>query len=123
MKKFYLLLSAALLGAGVASAEAPTLETVWQKYYTDGYAFDSWPSERPTPNVNWDSTTDIINGNGSRTGIGMNGKVYTINCRTMSIMELSKDGMKDVYKLPSLKGQKFKFNEMTEAFTELEADD
>lgn len=48
----------------------------------------------------------------------MNGKVYTLNCKTMNIMEVSKEGLKDVYQLPSLAGQTFKYNEMDEDFTE-----
>ena len=112
MKKFYLFLSAALLGAGVASAEAPTLETVWQKYYTD-FAFDSWN----VSNVDWSKPEEITGGYGSRIGIGMNGKVYTLNCKTMSIMEVSEDGLKDVYQLPSLAGKTFDYNLMDEAFT------
>lgn len=118
MKKFYLLLSAAILAAGVASAQ--TLTTVWQKYYTD-FAFDSWGFTNvdgvPTPN--WNSTDAITNGYGSRLAVGMNGKIYTLNCKTMSIMEVCQDGtLKDVYKLPSLAGQTFNYNEMDEAFTE-----
>lgn len=113
MKKFYLLLSAALLGAGVASAEAPTLETVWQEYYTD-FAFDSWN----ITTIDWSKPDAITGGYGSRLGIGMNGKVYTLNCKTMNIMEVSKEGLKDVYQLPSLAGQTFKYNEMDEDFTE-----
>ncbi|MDE5568934.1 MAG: hypothetical protein K2J12_10915, partial [Muribaculaceae bacterium] len=88
MKKFYLFLSAAILGAGVASAEAPTLETVWQKYYT-GFAFDSWNVNT----VDWSKPTEITGGYGSRLGIGMGGKVYTLNCKTMSIMEVTNEGL------------------------------
>ncbi len=115
MKKFYLFLSAAILGAGVASAEAPTLETVWQKYYTDDYAFDSWDVKT----IDWSKPDAITGGCGSRLGIGMGGKVYTLNCKTMSIMEVTNEGLKDVYKLPSLEGKTFKYNEMDEAFTEM----
>ena len=113
MKKFYLFLGAALLGAGAACAAEPTLETVWQKYYTD-YAFDSWNVNT----IDWSKPGEITAGTGSRIAVGMNGKLYTLNCKTMSIMELTEEGMKDVYALPSLAGETFTYNEMDDAFTE-----
>ena len=102
-----------LLGAGAACAAEPTLETVWQKYYTD-FNFDAWTGTA----VNWNATP-IMGGTGSRVGTGMNGKVYTINCQTMTIMELSEEGIKtDAYKLPSLAGRTITYGATDDSFTE-----
>lgn len=104
MKKFYLPIVAAatLFGANVATAAEPTLTAVWTK-------ISEWPGDAwagATTPINWNASNDMMGTNtGSRWGVGMNGKIYAVNCRTMSIMEFDQDGYRDVYKLPSLEGK------------------
>ncbi len=99
--------AATLFGANVASAAEPTLTEVWSNVCD--WPADAWGGA--TAPIDWNAENDMMGTNtGSRWGVGMNGKIYAVNCRTMSIMEFDKDGYRDVYKLPSLAGKQLVYN-------------
>lgn len=63
---------------------------------------DDWNGDAP----DWTSTDEIKKVMSIRFATGKDGKLYTVNMKTMSIAEIGKDGVvKDLYKLPSLAGQ------------------
>lgn len=113
MKKFYLPLVAAatILGAGSAFAQEPELTQVWSKIYD--WQADSWGSAAP----NWSNPEAIKSGACTRVGVGINGKLYSVNMQTMSIMEFDAEGNRDVYKLPSLEGRTISYNLTDESFS------
>lgn len=102
MKKH--LLSLALLAAVAVpfntNAQA-TLETVWQTYYED--PGNDWNGADP----DWTSTDAIKPTGCMRFAHGRDGRIYTVNMRTMSIAEITKDGVSDLYKLPALEGNDY----------------
>lgn len=116
MKKFYLSLFAAAL-AGSAFAQAPELTEVWSKIYD--WKADSWSGTAP----NWSNPQEIKSGACTRVGVGVNGKIYSVNMLTMSIMEFDAEGNRDVYKLPSLEGRTISYNLTDEAFSPTTAPD
>lgn len=113
MKKFYLPLVAAatMFGAGSAFAQEPELTQVWSKIYE--WNADSWGSAAP----DWSNPEAIKTGACTRVGVGINGKLYSVNMLTMSIMEFDEEGNRDVYKLPSLEGRTLSYNLTDEGFT------
>lgn len=117
MKKYYLPFVAAvtLFGANVAfAADEPSLTQIWANIYE--WPGDAWAGA--TNPIDWDAANDMMGINtGSRWGVGLGGKIYAVNCRTMSIMAFDADGYKDVYKLPSLKGKTITYNATDEAFS------
>lgn len=102
MKKHLLTLAAvaALTPAFNANAEA-TLTEVW-KY--QGHELNAdWDGTAP----NWNSSDAIKSMSCTRFATGRDGRMYTVNMKTMSIAEITKDGMKDLYKLPPLEGEDY----------------
>lgn len=98
------LLSLALAAAALVpafNADAQTLTEVW-RYMTDEYN-GSWDSGAP----DWSSEDAIKKQSCTRFAHGRDGKMYTVNMKTMSIAEITKDGFKDVYKLPKLEGDDY----------------
>lgn len=99
MKKHLLTLAAAvaLINPFSANAQA-SIEQVW--LYQNAELNADWDGEAP----NW-SNPDVIKSKAcTRFATGKDGRIYTINMKTMSIAEITKDGMVDRYKLPSLEG-------------------
>ncbi len=97
MKKQLLSLALAAVIAPAFSVSAQgTLTEIW-RYVTDEYTAE-WDSEAP----NWSSANEIKGKSCTRFAHGRDGKLYTINMKTMSIAEITKDGFKDLYKLPAL---------------------
>lgn len=92
-----LALAAVLTPAFNANSQA-TLTEVW-KYQGPELNAD-WDSNAP----DWTSTDAIKQKSCTRFATGRDGRIYTINMKTMSIAEITKDGMKDLYKLPKLEG-------------------
>lgn len=85
-----------------AEGETPTLTEIWK--YQGVELNDGWDGTAPA----WSSEDAIKSKPCARFATGKDGHIYTINMMTMSIAEITKDGMKDLYKLPSLEGRSFK---------------
>lgn len=104
MKKLLLSCACAAMIAPAfnASAGEASITEVW-RYMTNEYNADWIPSDQ-TPAPQWDAD-EVMPVTCTRMGFGRDGKIYTVNMKTMSIAEITKDGFKDVYKLPSLKGR------------------
>lgn len=99
MKKFYATLFVAALGAGTMFAQEPEFSTVWVKHYdVEVGAFDPAAPD-------WNSADAIKTQPGMRNATGVDGKLYGIDMRTMSITEFDKDGYRKAFDLPSLAGQ------------------
>ncbi len=100
MKKQLLAIAAvaALTPSFNANAEA-SLTELWK--YKGAELNDGWDANDP----NWASEDAIKSKSCSRFATGKDGRIYTINMMTMSIAEVTKDGVKDLYKLPSLEGR------------------
>ncbi len=81
------------------NAVQPTLTEVWKM--SDPDLNDGWDGTAPS----WDTPDAIKSKPCTRFATGMDGKIYTVNMRTMSIAEVTADGVKDVHKLPSLEGR------------------
>lgn len=94
MKKQLLALAAVAILAPAVSAQTGLTEK-WSYETTDLTAL--WNGDAP----DWKSTDAIKKEPCARVGVGHDGKVYTINMKTMSIAELSASGWKDLYKLPT----------------------
>lgn len=75
-----------------------TLTEIW-KYQGPELNAD-WDGDAP----NWTSSDAIKQKSCTRFATGRDGRMYTLNMKTMSIAEISADGMKDLYKLPALEG-------------------
>ena len=99
MKKQLLSLAATALMMPAVSALAEGGITELWKYETKDLNA-TWTAAAP----DWSSANAIKATSCSRFGSGQNGKIYTVNMQTMSIAEITKDGWKDTYKLPSLEG-------------------
>lgn len=123
MKKFYLPLVAAatLFGANVAfAADEPTLTEIWSNI-TD-WEGDAWGGIPAS--IDWSASNDMMGiSTGTRWGVGVNGKIYAVNERTMSIMAFDADGYRDVYKLPSLAGKTITYNAANADFTQTTSPD
>ncbi|MDE6368520.1 MAG: hypothetical protein K2K94_04700, partial [Muribaculaceae bacterium] len=81
---------------------------VWKTRTTE--LNDDWDGTAP----NWSNPEAIKSTTCARFATGKDGRIYTINMKTMSITEISKDGVIDLYKLPSLEGRKFTDTEGTQ---------
>lgn len=101
MKKLYfpLVAVATLFGVNSVCAQEAELTEVWTKIYH--FDADKWSGAAP----DWSNPEKIKDGSCTRIGTGLNGKIYSLNMRTMSIMEFDAEGNRDVYKLPSLEGR------------------
>ncbi|MDE6369356.1 MAG: phosphodiester glycosidase family protein, partial [Muribaculaceae bacterium] len=71
-----------------------------QWYVVDSSLNDGWDATAP----DWSSLTSVKAKECPRFATALNGKIYTVNMKTMSIMEIDGNGRRDVYKLPSLPG-------------------
>lgn len=101
MKKHLLSLAViAAIGASVNAYAEATLTEVWKSRTTEFN--DDWDATAP----NWASEDAIKSTTCARFATGKDGRIYTINMKTMSIAEITADGVKDLYKLPSLEGRK-----------------
>lgn len=98
MKKQLLSFALAAVLAPAFNSNAQTLTEVW-RYMTDEYNA-SWDDGVP----NWTSETEIKKESCARMATARNGKMYTINMKTMAIMEITADGFKEFRKLPKLEG-------------------
>ena len=99
MKKHLLsVLAAALIVPAVSINAGSGLTQLWKYETKDLNA--TWTTAAP----DWSSETAIKATSCSRFGHGKDGKIYTVNMKTMSIAEITENGWKDVYKLPSLAG-------------------
>lgn len=102
MKKFITLAVLAAIGISTnAYADEATLTEVWKTRTTQ--LNDDWDSTAP----DWNSADAIKATSCARFATGKDGRIYTINMMTMSIAEISADGVTDLYKLPSLEGRIF----------------
>ncbi len=100
MKKQLLSLAIiAAMGSSYSVNAEPALTQVWK--YQSEVLNDGWDGTAP----NWSSPDAIKSKPCTRFATGHDGKLYTINMMTMSIAEITADGFKDVYKLPSLEGR------------------
>lgn len=79
----------------------PELTEMW-KYLTEDLN-DGWDPTVP----DWASEDAIKANSCPRFATGMDGKLYTVNMKTMSIAEITENGFADKYKLPSLEGRAF----------------
>lgn len=77
---------------------ALTMTEMWSRI--DNSFDDGWDATAP----DWSNPTAIKSKSCPRYATAMNGKFYTVNMRTMSIMEIDANGCRDVYKLPVLDG-------------------
>ena len=99
MKKQLLTLAAAMALVPSFSANAQAeIEQVW--LYQNAILNDGWDGTAP----NWASEDAIKSKPCARFATGKDGRMYTINMMAMSIAEVTKDGLVDLYKLPSLEG-------------------
>lgn len=98
MKKQLLSLVLAAALAPAFNANAQTLTEVWK--YQGQELNGRWDADAP----DWSSTDAIKKTSCTRFATGRDGRMYTLNMKTMSIAEISADGMKDLYKLPALQG-------------------
>lgn len=101
MKKQLLSLAVlATLGLSFDAFAEATLAEVWKTRTTE--LNDDWDSTAP----NWSNPEAIKATTCARFATGKDGRIYTINMKTMSIAEVTKDGVVDLYTLPSLEGRK-----------------
>ena len=61
---------------------------------------DGWDATAP----DWSSSTAVKAKECPRFATALDGKIYTVNMKTMSIMEVDANGARDAYKLPALPG-------------------
>ncbi|MDE5555741.1 MAG: hypothetical protein K2J10_11255, partial [Muribaculaceae bacterium] len=102
MKKQLLSLAVlATLGLSFDAFAEATLTEVWKTRTTE--LNDDWDPTSP----DWSNPDAIKSTTCARFATGKDGRIYTINMKTMSIAEISKDGVTDLYKLPSLEGRRF----------------
>lgn len=87
---FFLL--AAIVSAGLHAAE--TITGVWS-YGTDELNAD-WSGAAP----DWSNPDAVKAASCARFATAADGKIYTVNMKTMSIAEITADGWKDLYPLP-----------------------
>lgn len=92
-KKFMAVVASAFIGCAAMVAEG-SIEQIWTFGTTELNA--DWSGDAPM----WSSPTDIKSKSCARFATAADGKVYTVNMRTMSIAEITGSGWKDVYKLP-----------------------
>lgn len=81
-----------------ANAEVATLTQKWT--YSSEQLGAGWDAAAP----NWSSTDAIKSKSCARFATAADGKIYILNMKTMSIAQVTADGIKDLYKLPSLEG-------------------
>lgn len=102
MKKLLLSLAMILGMAPVVSVNAATEPTLTQEWLWGGEGWgDGWDGTAP----NWSSTDAIKSKACTRFATAKDGKVYLLNMKTMSIAQVTADGVQDLYKLPSLEGK------------------
>lgn len=103
MKKLYLAFMAAAATFSATAAE-PTLTQMWSKIYD--WNADAWGwtvGNEPS----WNATENVMGtATGSRWGVGMDGKIYSINCFNNSLISFDGESMNPTaVKLPSLTGK------------------
>ncbi len=105
MKKLYLSIMAAAAAMSMSAAE-PALTEMWSKIYD--WQADAWGYNKDTQTPDWSATEGVMGAaTGSRWGIGMNGKVYSINCYNNSLISFDAEGLNPTaVKLPTLEGKK-----------------
>lgn len=103
MKKLLLSLAVVLglMPAINANAADATITQKWM--YSSEELGDGWDGTAP----NWSSTDAIKAQACARFATGGDGKVYILNMKTMSIAQITDEGIKDLYKLPSLEGRSY----------------
>lgn len=102
MKKQLLSLSLAMaLFPAINADAAASLTEVWNVMSGDFNA--NWDPTAP----DWNSADAVKSETCARFATGKDGKMYTINMKTMSITEITADGFKDKYKLPQLEGDDY----------------
>ncbi len=100
MKKLLLSL-AVVLGLMPAINTNAADATLTQKWIYSSEALGTgWDGTAP----NWSSADAIKAQSCSRFATAKDGKIYILNMKTMSIAQITADGIKDLYKLPSLEG-------------------
>ena len=75
-----------------------TMTEMWSR--VDSSLDDGWDATAP----DWSSTSAVKAKSCPRFATALNGKFYTVNMKTMSIMEVDANGARDAYKLPALPG-------------------
>ena len=99
MKKVYATMLVAALGAGSLCAQDPVLSTVWTK------AYDMEVSEFDPAAPDWGAAGAIKTQAGMHNAIGIDGKLYAIDMRTMSVTAFDANGATKAFDLPSLAGK------------------
>ncbi len=84
---------------GYPVSEDISLAKLWS--IVDSSFDDGWDATAP----DWSSSTAIKAKSCPRFATAHDGKIYTVNMKTMSIMEIDANGHRDVYRLPALDGQ------------------
>ncbi|MDE5555500.1 MAG: hypothetical protein K2J10_10005, partial [Muribaculaceae bacterium] len=85
------------MALGMYAATDPGLTQVWVTPFLEIGDWDSAPAD-------WSNSEAIKGKPCARFATARDGKVYTVNMVTMSIAEVTVEGLKDVYKLPPLSG-------------------
>lgn len=83
---------ATMLGIDVLAAGS--ISEIWKYTTTDLNA--DWDGSAP----DWNNPTAVKSESCARFATASNGKIYTINMKTMSIAEISESGWRDIYALP-----------------------
>lgn len=107
MKKLYfsILSGALLLGATAVNAQEATLTKDWSFVKQSSFNGEFEGADQNSA-PNWSSATDVRSKMCIRFGTAMDGKIYVVNQKTMSIAEVTETGeIVDRYKLPALTDQ------------------
>lgn len=88
-----------IIGASLVFAREPQLTKVWSKTYdTEVGGYDAAVPD-------WNNPAAVKSQAGMRNAIGVGGKLYGVDMRTMSVTEFDSDGFRKAYSLPSLAGR------------------
>lgn len=88
-----------IIGASLVFAREPQLTKVWSKTYdTQVGGYDAAVPD-------WNNPAAVKSQAGMRNAIGVGGKLYGVDMRTMSVTEFDSDGFRKAYSLPSLAGR------------------
>lgn len=107
MKKVYATLLVAALGSSAMFAQ--TLSTVWTKTY------DMKVGEIDPEAPNWSAAGAIKTQSGMITATGVDGKIYAIDQKTMSVVVFDENGSSKAFDLPSLDGKTVKHVSLNDA--------
>ncbi len=107
MKKVYATMLAASFA--VSPVFAQNLTPVWTKHY------DMEVGQFDTEAPDWNSPASVKQSAGMRNAIGLNGKLYGIDMRTMSVTAFDANGATKAFDLPSLAGQTINYVKYTDA--------